>query len=85
MVCHSGLDPESSVFLDSSFRGNDGFCYNEYHGVSLQRDSSNVLQLFLKTLGKLLVKFVFLSPDLRKIIRSQKLNLIAKAFDHGKR
>jgi hypothetical protein len=25
-VCHSGLDPESSVFeLDSRLRGNDGF------------------------------------------------------------
>ena len=23
MVCHSGLDPESSVFLDSCFRRND--------------------------------------------------------------
>jgi hypothetical protein len=25
MVCHSGLDPESSSFLDSRFRGNDLF------------------------------------------------------------
>jgi hypothetical protein len=25
-VCHSGLDPESSVFLGSRFRGNDGIC-----------------------------------------------------------
>jgi hypothetical protein len=28
-VCHSGLDPESSVFLDSRFRGNDDL----YHGM----------------------------------------------------
>jgi len=28
-VCHSGLDPESSVSdLDSRFRGNDGFGIN---------------------------------------------------------
>jgi hypothetical protein len=27
--CHSGLDPESSIFeLDSRFRGNDGFGTN---------------------------------------------------------
>ncbi len=26
-VCHSGLDPESSVFLDSRFRGNDEPCF----------------------------------------------------------
>jgi len=25
-VCHSGLDPESSVFLDSRFRENDVLC-----------------------------------------------------------
>src|SRR3972149_58712 len=26
VVCHSGLDPESSTFLDSRFRGNDVHC-----------------------------------------------------------
>ena len=25
-ICHSGLDPESSVFLDSRIRGNDVPC-----------------------------------------------------------
>jgi len=28
-VCHSGLDPESSIYkLDSRFRGNDSFGFN---------------------------------------------------------